>query len=355
MKRAVLAALLLVLVATPAAADRAELTQKSERLFDATGVRRLRVENPRGFAEVKRSGDNQVHLWALKRIRAPHAQQERLARETTVETTRNGDQFVVQVHYPQGSAMRISFFELFAGFETPRVDVQLSIEVPEGVAVEMRSASGNLRTANMAGGQQLATTSGDIRIEGATGPVSASATSGDIEASGLVRGRLRSVSGDVSVKGVLHTLEVATTSGQITIQGAADSLHLDSVSGDVEVEGSPRFLSIGTTSGDVAAREVAGALTVSTSSGDLDLQAAAGLVRADLTSVSGDVTMAVPPRYDATVDMQTSSGALDVSLPFEVRTVTRRLLRGTLGRGTARLSLKSSSGDLHVTSAGSGS
>ncbi len=355
MRRVILAALFAAAIASPADAARDVLSQRSDRAFDATGLRTLRVENPRGSAEVKRSGDGQVHLWALKQVRATRSERERLARETRLEASREGDVLVIQVRYPQGPAMRISFLELCSGFDTPRVDMQLSIEVPPGVAVEMRSASGDLSTAGLAGTQRLATTSGDIRVEGATGRVQATATSGDIEAAGLAAARLRSVSGDISVDRATGALDAATTSGSITVKGAADSLELGTVSGEVEVDGSPKTLRVTTTSGDVTARGVAGVLAVATSSGDVDLHARPGLARAGVTTVSGDATLDVPAGFGGSVDLQTSSGALDVALPLEVKTVTRHLLRGTVGRGAARIELKSSSGDLHVTSGGTGS
>lgn len=344
----------LAALATPALAERT-LTQTSQRDFDAAGIRTLRVENPRGFTEVKRSGDGRIHLWAFKQVRARNADRDRLASDTRLEAGREGDVFAVSVRYPQGPALRITFLELFAGHDTPRVEMKLSIEVPPGVTVEMRSSSGDLRTANLAGIQRLTTTSGDIAVEGATGPVQASVTSGDIEATGIAAARLRSVSGDISVEGASGALTAGTTSGDIRVRGAADSLRLDSVSGEIDLDGAARAVAIGTTSGSVSARGIVGPLSATTSSGDLDLRAHAGLLRADISSVSGDVTLDLPAGFGGTVELQTASGALDVALPVQVQSVTRRALRGTIGKGSGRLILKSASGDLHVTSGGQGS
>jgi hypothetical protein len=351
MRRTMLALTVLAAFAHPAWAERA-ISQQSQSDFDAAGIRLLKVENSRGFTEVKRSGDGRIHVWAQKQVRSRGAEADRLAKATLVETDRTGDTFTVHARYPQGSVMRISFAELFMGVDTPRTEVQLSIEVPPGVAVEMRSASGDLRTAGLAGDQSLASTSGDIRIEDATGRVEATATSGGIEAAGLARARLRSVSGAVSVERANGVLHVTTTSGDIHVSGAADSVALGTVSGEVEVDGAARGLELGSTSGDVTVRRAAGRVSLSTSSGDVDMSAVAGLTQARITTVSGDVELALPPGFGAAVDLQSSSGTLDVEMPLDVRTITRHQLRGTLGRGGARLELKSSSGDLHIKGGG---
>jgi hypothetical protein len=351
MRRMTLTLSLIAALALPARAEKA-VSQQSQRDFDAAGIRVLKVENPRGFAEVKRSGDGRIHVWAQKQVRSRGAESQRLLDETQVETDRSGDAFTVRVRYPQGSVLRISFAELMAGGSTPRNEVQLSIEVPPGVAVEMRSSSGGLRTAGLAGSQRLASTSGEIRVEEAAGPVEATSTSGDIEATGLGAARLHSVSGSVSVERAAGVLRVSSTSGDIHVIGATDSLSVNTVSGEVEVDGASRGLELGSTSGDVTLRRVAGNVALSTSSGDVGIAALAGLKQARVTTVSGDVELTLPSGFGAAVDLQSSSGSLDVEMPLEVRTITRHVLRGTIGRGGARLDLKSSSGDLHIMGGG---
>lgn len=355
MRPQVVTLFLLASLSAPAHADRALLTQTSQRDFDAAGLRVLRVENPRGVTRVEPSADGRVHLVAHKLVRASGADRERLARDTQVEAGREGDAIAVRVRYPQGPALRITFFELFSGLETPRVQVEITVQVPSGLEVDLRSSSGDLQTRGLAGTQRLATTSGDILVEEASGTVTANATSGDIEASGLALARIRSASGDIGVSGATRTLVINTTSGNIQVDGARDSLRIESVSGDIDLDGAAGPVTLGTTSGEVQARGVVGPLVASTSSGDLDLGTTPGFSRAEVSSVSGDVTLDVPRTFAGAVELQTSSGTLEVSLPVQVRSVTRRALRGTIGSGNGRLLLKSASGDLHVTSGGQGS
>jgi DUF4097 and DUF4098 domain-containing protein YvlB len=405
MNRLSLVLLGLAAIASPAAARDDALREQSERTFDATGLSAIEVHNPRGFVEVRPSGDGRVRLYAYKVVRAPSGDRQRLARETKVESSREGDRFVVRVIYPKSRAMRISLWEMFSGEHAPTLQVRLSIEVPRGFAVTLGSSSGDLRTARMAGLQTLATTSGDITIEEASGRVVARATSGSIEvprgfavtlgsssgdlrtarmaglqtlattsgditieeasgrvvaratsgsieATGIAAARLSSVSGDIAVEGASGPLAIRTTSGEISVVSASDSLRLDSVSGDVRASAAPRGLVASTTSGELVVGTAAGAVRLSSSSGDVDLLAGRGLTRLVASSVSGDLQVRLPRDLGATLALQTSSGALDVTLPMDVRTVTRHELRGTLGRGGVPVELRSSSGDIHVTSGG---
>jgi hypothetical protein len=348
----VLAVLGLAVLAAPAGADRGSLREQSQRDFPAAGLRAVRVENARGLIEVRRGEPARVRLTALKVVRAPVESRRDLAREMGVETQVRDGVLEVRVRYPQGRALRISFWDVMRGVESPRAEIRLELEVPPGFAADLRSASGDLRTAGLDGAQTLTTTSGDIGIEDAGGPVEARATSGSVDATGLRAARLTAVSGDVVVDGVRGPLQARTTSGGISVRGAADSLRLDSVSGDIRIDAAPRGLTAGTTSGEISARSVQGVLRLSTSSGDVVVHAAPGLARAEIGSVSGDIAVEMPAGLGATIDLSTSSGALDAAVGLEVQSVTRHALRGTVGDGRARVQLKSSSGDIQVTMSG---
>jgi hypothetical protein len=51
--------------------------------------------------------------------------------------------------------------------------------------------------------------------------------------------------------------------------------------------------------------------------------------------------------------MRTSNGTLDASVPLPVDSVTRRRLSGRLGDGRTPVVLRSSSGDIQITTGGS--
>ena len=360
MKRShlLIAAAVLAIVPIRALADSDVWREQSQKVLEAadlTNVRMVRVENPRGLVQVRPSPDGRFRLTALKLTRASDREHAgEFARATRVETAIEGDRYVVRVRYPQRQEIRISFWRIFrGGFELPTVEVRLSLEVPGRMGVSLDSASGDLETSGLAGPQSLETTSGDLQVRDARGPLEAGTVSGEVEADGLARARLRSVSGDVSVRRAGGPLDVRTTSGDIELRGVTDSLSVSSVSGDIRVDAAPRGFSAGTTSGGITIEGEAGGLVrVSSTAGDVTLGLLATVRRADVTTVSGDIHLRLPGNLGCTLGLRTSSGTLDTAVPLRVRTVSRREMTGVVHGGGVPVTLRTTSGDIVVTSGG---
>ena len=161
-------------------------------------------------------------------------------------------------------------------------EVRIDVEVPRGIALAVRSTSGDVASEGLPGPQQIDTTSGDIQLDAAAGPVRIGTTSGDVEARDVGRLTLRTVSGDLEVNAARGVLEAHSTSGDLTVRDAADSVVLGTVTGDMEVSGAARGLVASTTSGDVVVRSARGRVDVSASSGRVP--AAGLLVAVDLVA-----------------------------------------------------------------------
>jgi hypothetical protein len=342
----------LVLLAAPSFGGEA-LREQSQRDIDARGFTSLRVENPRGVIHLKPSADGRIHLTALKIVRsAGRERAARLARETQVVLSTEDRACVLRVRYPQRQSVRISFWEMFSGFELPAVGVQLTLEVPTHLAVTLRTTSGDLESEGFGGAQELLSTSGDVNVVNAGGPLRAESTSGDVAVSGASGARLRTVSGDVSAEQLTGTLDAHTTSGRITVRGPADSVLLGTVSGDIQVERAARGALATTTSGDIEVRGASGVVRLGTSSGDISVRLMRPLARADLSSGSGDIDVRIADELGCDIEMRTSNGTLDASVPLEVATLTRHLVTGRVRKGGTPVSLRSSSGDIHLMGGG---
>lgn len=322
--------------------------------MDATGLRRVEIENARGVVEVRPSADGRIHVTALKTVRARPASKARdLAREISVETRREGGAWRLKVRYPQRQEIHIGWRELFSGVELPNVSMRLTIEVPAGPDVRLRTVSGSLAAEGVGNRLVLESTSGDIAAEGVGGRLDVSTVSGDVTVDAAGPVAVRTVSGDVELRRAGGSARVSTTSGEVEVRAASDSLEIASVSGDVRVERADRGLAARTTSGGITARGVRGALDLSTSSGDVRATLARGLAAADIASGSGDVELRIAPGFGATFDLRTSNGALEAAVPLDVQSVTRRRLSGRLGDGATPVRLRTSSGDIQITSGGS--
>jgi hypothetical protein len=333
----------------------ATLREQSQQVVEARGITGLRVENPRGLVQVGPSRDGRIHLTALKITNSQLSSRARdFARETRVETSTESGRFVVRVRYPQRQVLHASLSQLFRGeFDLPRVEVRLALEVPARLPVELETTSGDLETTDLAGTQSLETTSGDIDVRAAAAALAITTTSGNVMASGVGRARVRSVSGDVTLDAARGPLDVRTTSGDIEVSGAADSLGLGSVSGDIRVDRAPRGLDAGTTSGGIAVQGLAGGLVrLHSTSGDVSFGLDRGLRRADVNTVSGEISARLAPGLGCDLTLKSTSGTLDSSVPLKIRTVTRHEMSGVVGGGGAPVLLHSLSGDITVTGEG---
>jgi hypothetical protein len=348
------AAAVLASGAAPARAGEETLREQSEKVEEPAGLTAIEVDNARGQIDVRPSADGKLHIRALKIVRAPdNAKAREIANQIRVAVSRQDGRYLLKVTYPQRQVVHVGFWEMMSGdVQLPRSEMRLALDVPAEIPVSLHSTSGDLSTDMLAGVQRLETTSGDAEVRDSRGPVTFSSTSGDLTGSFGAAARVRTVSGDVEVDRAGGPLDVHTTSGDITVRDAADSLLLGTVSGDIEVGRAANGLNATTTSGTVHARGLGGRCQLETSSGDVEASLTRGISRADFESGSGDITVRFGPGVGAALEVRTSNGTIDASVPIEVKSVTRRLLTGKVGSGQTPVLLRSSSGDIQILSGG---
>ncbi|HEY2955061.1 MAG TPA: DUF4097 family beta strand repeat-containing protein [Candidatus Eisenbacteria bacterium] len=331
------------------------LVEQSDRDLDARGIAALSVENPRGAVRVSPDSGGRIHVKAVKIVRANdrEAAQE-FARETQVSLSTEGGRCRITVRYPQRRQLHVGLWQMLRGdFDFPAVEIRLAISAPPGLPLELHSTSGDLATERMAGRQELSTTSGEIDVFQAGDAVKASGTSGSVRVSGAGSAWLRSVSGDVTAESVGGPLDAHTTSGELVVRGARDSLALGTVSGNIRVEGAPRGIVATSTSGDIEARGAAGGVRLGTASGRVDVGLVPPLREVDISSSSGDIEARLADGVGCEVELRTSNGSIDTSLPIELSSVTRHRVSGRVRGGTTPVVLRTSSGDIRFGGGGS--
>lgn len=350
MTRLMTLGVLATVVAVSPARGADALRLQSERVFDGRGLQEVRVETTRGLVVVSPSSDGKVHLTAIKESRGQSREQaERMADETRVTAEQRGGTLEVRVDYPRHSRTTINLWRLLTGdFEVPRFQVKLALEVPPATALDIRSSSADVRTRGIAGTQVIAATSGDVRVHDARSGIRISTSSGDIEAWDVGTARLGSASGDIEVSDVRGALTATTSSGDVDVRGAVDAMSVESTSGDIQARPVPRGAVIRTSSGTVVLRDAAGGLDVESSSGSVSIGLVDPLERVAVSTSSGDVRARYGSRSGCTLDLKTSSGTIDVKLPVEMRSASRRTLRGKVGDGAVAVRLQTASGDIRV-------
>jgi DUF4097 and DUF4098 domain-containing protein YvlB len=207
----------------------------------------------------------------------------------------------------------------FGIFGTPRVDLTFEISVPQSAAVNVETVSADAELRGIGGDLDITTVSGEIMIQTAKGDV-----------------RSKTVSGDITMRDIRGDVEVATTSGDVNVDDLTGSFEVESISGDVEVNGFSQ-------SDRIDVKTISGNIDLS---GDLETT---GTYRMD--STSGDVSLVIRSTDGFELLTETRSG--DLACDFDVTVSGGRFksnsLRGVVGKGAARLSITTTSGDIRIS------
>jgi DUF4097 and DUF4098 domain-containing protein YvlB len=182
---------------------------------------------------------------------------------------------------------------------------EVQIRTPHGAKVQSVSGSADVHGTGRFDEVDVRTASGDVSFDEVNGRASAKSASGDI--------RFGDVEGPAMV---------ATTSGDASIGKAGGDVSASLVSGDLVVE---------SVAGEVKGRSVSGDLRI----------ASFDRGRADMTSVSGDVQIAVLPGRRVWMDLQSRSG--DTSCELDVNDGG-----GSSGEADVSIHARSVSGDVRI-------
>jgi Toastrack DUF4097 len=162
-------------------------------------------------------------------------------------------------------------------------------------------------------------------------------------------------------------VQLGVMNASITVSGVSARISATSVSGDLTLDGVAGTVNAKTVSGDLEARGLDGKLAFNSVSGDLTL-AGGSVERLDAKTVSGRVTADIELADGGGVRVATMSGEVAVRLPacpnvqIELRSASGRVqsafagmrsgghrpanVTGTVGDGSASLSVTSMSGDV---------
>jgi DUF4097 and DUF4098 domain-containing protein YvlB len=123
---------------------------------------------------------------------------------------------------------------------------------------------------------------------------------------------VRTASADVRCTGPLSAIDVHTASGDVSAEQASGLARAVTASGDVHI-GEAGEVSAESASGDVGIVRATGPVTVRTTSGDVHIAEASG-GRAEVTSASGDISVAVAQGIGVYLDLSTLSGTVSSEL-----------------------------------------
>ncbi len=240
------------------------------------------------------------------------------------------------------------------------------IRLPDGMALAIGQARGDLRIQGLGGEVRLAAAHGDLRLDSLSGVIAIGEADGDLRAEGVA---------DLRITGTCHgdlrfeaggALAVESLSGDLRL-GAASELHLGCIHGDLWVEKVTGGLHIESGEGDARLSEIGGMAVLGTLSGDLRAAGLAGglaaQVRGDVmlsgsfaaaggytVSADGDVHLQLPADADVSLTAR-ARGRIRSDVPLTPAADGSPTFTATLGQGAGRVSL-TAAGDVRVTQAG---
>ena len=208
----------------------------------------------------------------------------------------------------------------------------LDLKIPEGVAIEFHSKSGDLRAENITLEQlEAKTLSGDHKLT-------------DISCGSI---RIDSVSGDMELKRVSYRdLHIKTVSGDYDLDGCSGSTSIETVSGDIEIDslqGENVFLK--STSGDIDISCICDRFQSSALSGDQKIRFIDLVNNAEISAKTGDIDLETE-LDNCRVDAKTSTG--DIRFPRAAEAVRYDDHHFLVGIGSSEIFAKTFSGDIHI-------
>ncbi|WP_026413771.1 DUF4097 family beta strand repeat-containing protein [Actinomadura oligospora] len=165
---------------------------------------------------------------------------------------------------------------------------------------------------------------------------------------------LNLVSAEAVVTGVTAKTTVRTATGGVTLHDVIGDIEANTVAGNVEAQGLDGRVTFVSASGELAlaggsvdrlsARSISGRI-----SADVDLP---GDGRAEIQTVSADVAVRLPEHASTRVQLSSGTGRVEASFPelaLKDRAIARTL-SGTLGDGSANLTVNTISGTVTLLS-----
>lgn len=151
---------------------------------------------------------------------------------------------------------------------------------------------------------------------GVEGDINAKSVGGDlvvrVPATALVWAR--GAATDVTVEGVIGSVDVGTVGGRVHVSGAPSELIAETMDGALEISGSPGTLRAKTASGRLTWQGAGTEAALSSVSGRIDVGGGpVGQVR--IETISGDVSVLAALRGDAMLMIESHSGSVELRLP----------------------------------------
>lgn len=162
---------------------------------------------------------------------------------------------------------------------------------------------------------------------------------------------VRSGNGDVALDAAVAEANLASGNGRVRVSGVTGTTQASSGNGEVSVErvGGPVKATSG--NGDITVTASEGPVEASTGNGDIyaSMERLVGREDMSFSSGNGRIEVILPSDFSADVEASTGNGRISSDFPITlVGRITPTRLRGTIGSGGRRLRMTTGNGQLEI-------
>ncbi len=352
---AVVAAVLVCLTGIPAVAAITHV-DTIERDIKVGAARAIIVEGVNGNITITgEKGREEIFLKVIKSVYTESEKEaDQIASLMEIEISGSEDILKIKTLYPKKFKVRRNIISMVIG-RGPKMMMELSLLVPKELEVAVSTARGSITVVDMESSVKASTSSGEVDLRNIGGNVEVSVSSGEIEVVNISGDAfLKAASGTIIAKNVDGDIKSDVTSGKMKLLQLRGNLECSIGYGSVIVEGVGGVEYRGINA-DANLVDVRGSVDASTASGDICIRATPeGDMNYKITASSGDISL----RFLAVVEggyvlkVGTTSGAISVDLPLDLKKVARNSIYGTVRDGKAKVFLETASGDITVEEPG---
>jgi hypothetical protein len=176
-----------------------------------------------------------------------------------------------------------------------------------------------------------------------------------VESPAQVALQARTSDGNVALSGLQGDFDLTTGDGNLTLDHVSGNLRLRSGDGQVKITHADGAIDAHTSDGNLSVDGVFHAVALQTSDGTLDLSLREGTQLAGASTIQssdGSVTIRVPQNFAADLNVHTSDGHVDCSLPLTMDHYQSggegHQLHGKLNGGGTPLTIHTSDGNVKI-------
>lgn len=289
----------------------ARIERTATQIFAAEPGGKLTVSTEGGDVRVQRGSDHEVRVEA--RFVFPHAQTEADADAVM----KNLGFSIAKTGNAVTAVARGERKRTVLPWQGRPVTVSFTVFVPAHYHAELKTSGGDVDIVELGGNVVARTSGGDIRLGRITGHI-----------------------------------EAVTSGGDITVESGGGSAKLTTSGGDIVVQRIAGLARLNTSGGDIDIADAHGPVQASTSGGTVRARFAGRMPASSvLTSSGGDIIARVGNDAAFQLEASAAGGGVEADgLPIHLQSggLGKSRLKGVVNQGEARLTLRTSGGDIRI-------